>query len=79
MHNPEFIVENEMDKLLWDFEMQTGHLISARRPDLLIANKPPQTCRIMDFDVPANYRVKMKESEKSISTETLLENWKKTM
>ena len=27
MHNPESILENEMHKLLWDFEI---HLISAR-------------------------------------------------
>ena len=33
----------------------------------------------MDFAVPANHRVKMKESEKEISTQTLLENWKKNI
>ena len=26
-HNPEFILENEMYQLLWDFEIQTNHLI----------------------------------------------------
>ena len=29
---------NEMHKLFWDFEIQTDHLISARRPDLMIIN-----------------------------------------
>ena len=29
-HKPESILENEMHKLLWDFEIQTVHLISAR-------------------------------------------------
>ena len=38
MNNPEFVPENEMHKLLWDFEIQTDHLISARRPDLVIIN-----------------------------------------
>ena len=38
MHNPESVQENEMHKLLWDFEIQTNHLISARRPDLVIIN-----------------------------------------
>ena len=37
MHNPESILENQMHKILWDFEIQTDHLISARRPDLDIA------------------------------------------
>ena len=36
MRNPESILENEMHKILWNFEIQTDHLISARRPDLVI-------------------------------------------
>ena len=31
--------ENNNNKLLWDFDMQTDHLTSARRPDLIIINK----------------------------------------
>ena len=36
MHKPESILENEMHKILWDFEIQTAHLIPARRPDLVL-------------------------------------------
>ena len=39
MHNPASILENEMHKILWDFEIQTDHLISARQPDFIIINK----------------------------------------
>ena len=39
MHNPAPIRENDTHKLLWDFDIQTDHLISARRPDLAIINK----------------------------------------
>ena len=39
MHNPESFLENETYKFFWDFEIQTGHLISTRRPDLMIVNK----------------------------------------
>ena len=39
MHNPAPVLENDTHKLLWDFNMQTDHLIPARRPDLLIINK----------------------------------------
>ena len=35
----EFVLENEMHRLQWDFEILTNHLISARRPDLVIVNK----------------------------------------
>ena len=64
MHNPESVLENEMHKLHWDFEIQTDHIISARRPDLIIINKKKRTCRIVDFAVLADHRVKLKECEK---------------
>ena len=64
MHNSESFQENEAHKFLWDFEMQTDHLILARRPDLLIVNEK-KTCRIEDFDILAYDRGKIKENEKS--------------
>ena len=64
MHNPESVPNNETYKLLCDFEIQTDHLISARRPDLIIINKKEITSRIVDFAVPGDHRVKMKECEK---------------
>ena len=36
MHNPEPVLENDTRKLLWDFDIQTDHLIAARRPGLII-------------------------------------------
>ena len=50
MHNPESVLENETHKLVWDFDIQTDHLISARRPDLIIINNN-------------NNKVKLKESK----------------
>ena len=39
MHNPAPVQENDLHKLLWDFNIQTDHLIPARRPNLIIINK----------------------------------------
>ena len=39
MHNPEFILENEMHKVLWDFEIQTDYQIPTRISDLMQVNK----------------------------------------
>ena len=36
MHNQASVLENETHKLLWDFEIQRDHLISARWPELVI-------------------------------------------
>ena len=38
MHNTESVLENEMLKILWDFDIQMDHLITARRPDLFTVN-----------------------------------------
>ena len=66
MHNPKSILENKTHKLLWDFEIQTDHLILGRRSDLIIINKKKKkrTCRIEDFAVPVDHKVKLKEYEK---------------
>ena len=64
MHNPAPVLENDTHKLLWDFDIHTDHLIPARRLDLIIINKKKRTWKIVDFAVPADHRIKLKESEK---------------
>ena len=63
MQNPASVLENGTHKLLWDFDIQTDHLILARRP-IIIIYKIKRTCKIADFAVPADHRIKLKESEK---------------
>ena len=77
IHNPPSVLENDTHELLLDIDIHTDHLISARRPDLIIINKKKKRiCKIVDIAVPADHRIKVKECEKKISTSTLLENWK---
>ena len=72
MHNPAPVLENDSHKLLWDFNIQTDHLIPARRPDLIIINnkkkkkkkKRKRICKIVVFAVPADNRINLKEREK---------------
>ena len=64
MHNPTPVQENDSHKLLWDFNIQTDHLIPARRPDLIIIDKRKRICKIVDFVVPADHRINLKEGEK---------------
>ena len=66
MHNPASVLENDKHKPLWDFDIHMDHLISARRPDLIIINqkKKKRICKIVDFAVPADHRIKLKECEK---------------
>ena len=51
MHNPAVVVENDTHKLLWDFDIQTDHQISTRKPNLIIINQKKkrenfQNCRL---------------------------------
>ena len=65
MHNPSPVIENDTHKLLWDFDIQTDYLIFAWRPDLIIINKKKKKIfKIVDFGVPADHRIKLKEWEK---------------
>ena len=68
MYNPAPVLGNNTYRLLWDFHIHTDHLISARRPDLIIINKKKKrkkrTYKVVDFAVPADYRIKLKEYEK---------------
>ena len=59
--------KNDSHKLLWDFNIQTDHLIPARRPDIIIINnkkKKKRICKIVDFAVSADHRINLKEGEK---------------
>ena len=61
---PSICLENDTHKLLWDFDIQTDHLISTRRPYLIIINNKKRTFKIVDFTIPADHRIKLKECEK---------------
>ena len=50
-----------MLKILWDFEIQTDHLIPARRPDEKRKKERKKNAKKFDF---SDHWVKLKESEK---------------
>ena len=59
MHKPESI-----HKTLKDFKTQMNHQILTRRPDKVSISKKNIICHSVDFAIPVEYRVKMKENEK---------------
>ena len=86
MNNPESVLENETHKILWDFEIQTDHLISARPQNLVnVSNnkkkkkeKKKRTYQIADFGFLADHRVKLNEGEKRDKYLDLARELKKT-
>ena len=63
-HEPESVLENEDYKILWDFSIQTDHVIEARRPDLVLVDKKERICKIIDFAVSGDSRIEEKEKNK---------------
>ena len=49
IHKPESVLENEIHKILWDFEIQTDHLIQARKPDLMLINEKKENLSSSEF------------------------------
>ena len=53
-HEPAPVTENEQCTILWDFNVQTDHVIEARRPDMIIIDKvnlgttPRNICKRME-------------------------------
>ena len=45
-HNPVSVLGNDTHKLPWDFNIHMDHLISVRRPDLIIINKKREFAKL---------------------------------
>ena len=63
-HEPESVLENEEYKILWDFSIQTDHVIEAWRADLVVVDKKERSYKIVDFAVFEDYRIEEKEKDK---------------
>ena len=60
---PESVLGNEDYKILWDFSIQTDHVIQGQRPDLVVVHKE-RSCKIIDFAVPGDSRIEEKDKDK---------------
>ena len=61
-HETDKVVENDSQKILWDFTIQTDHIIEARRPDMVIIDKIKNECKISAC--PFDSRIEEKEKDK---------------
>ena len=59
--------------------MRSHLLMQARRPGLIIINKRERICKMVDFAVPADHRINLKESVKKDKYLDLARELKKTV
>ena len=71
---------------VWDSKIQKYHLIATRRPDLVIVTPPPpkkkwkkRKCRMMEFAVVTDHKVRVKENEKRDKYLVVARELEKTM
>ena len=57
-------MENDSWKTLWDFTIQTDHVIEARRPDMVKIDKTKNECKMIDFPCPFDSRIEEREKDK---------------
>ena len=58
------VIENNLVKILWDFNIYCDRIINARRPDITIIDKTVKLITLVDISVPADKRIVEKEDEK---------------
>ena len=64
---------NNESKILWDFEVQTIHVIKERRPDLVIVDKGKRICQIVHFAIPYYAKIMEKLIDKITKYQDLAE------
>ncbi|KAJ8033778.1 Retinol dehydrogenase 8 [Holothuria leucospilota] len=65
LHRPETVNETDRVKILWDFEVRTDKVITARRPDIIVVDKQEKTAKIIDVAIPLDKNIRGKEAEKT--------------
>ena len=70
-HHAEKILENDSVKLLWDFHIQTDHVVEHCRPDLLLVEKKKKEAWIIDDAIPGDSIIKISEQRKIESYQDL--------
>ena len=63
-HKPQSVQENGEYKILWDFNIQTDKVIEHRRPYIVCINKLKRERQIIDFAIPCDQNIAIKEQAK---------------
>ena len=50
---------------MWDFSIQSDHVIEAWRPDLVVVDEKERSCKMIDFTVLGDSRIEEKLKDKT--------------
>ena len=61
------MIENDIIKIIWDFDVRNDHVIQARRPDLIMINKEDQKVSLIDVAILWDTKGIVKSREKTVN------------
>ena len=64
-HKPEFVLENDECKMLWDFPIQTDKKMKHNKSDITVVDKKNHMTLLIDPTCPFDTRISLKEEEKN--------------
>ena len=63
-HEPFPVIENDVIKVLWDFDIQTDKHVTSNRPDIVIVDKKEKSLKLIDVPIPNDVNIVSKRIEK---------------
>ena len=63
-HEPLPVIENDVIKALWDFDIQTDKRVTSNRPDIAIMDKKEKSLKLIDVSIPNDMNIVSKRIEK---------------
>ena len=57
-------MENEKATILWDSPVITDRHVLCSKPDIIIQEKKSDRCQIIDVDIPSDYNIQKKATER---------------
>ena len=69
-HTPMSVIENNLVKILWDFNIYCDRIINARRPDITIIDKTVKLITLVDISVKQTKELLRKRIRRCPSTRT---------
>ena len=56
-HEPLPVVENDVIKVLWEFDIQTDKNVTSNRPDIIIVDKKEKSLKLIDVSIPNDMNI----------------------
>ena len=63
-HQPAQVVENNSTKILWNFPIQTDHVVINNKLDVIVVDKINKTVNLIEVAVPNDYNICNKRLQK---------------